>query len=68
MYAALWRILPGPTAVKALIAVALFVGVVLILFLVVFPEVEPLLPFDQITLEPEQTAGTVGGESGVGEP
>lgn len=52
MYAALWRILPGPTAVKVVLAVVLLLAVVAVLFLVVFPEVEPLLPFDQITLEP----------------
>ncbi|MGH1564970.1 hypothetical protein [Mumia sp. DW29H23] len=61
MYAALWRILPGPNAVKALLSVALFLGLVAILFLVVFPAVQPLLPFDQITLEPESAASRAAG-------
>ncbi|KAA1420493.1 hypothetical protein FE697_016165 [Mumia zhuanghuii] len=61
MYAALWRVLPGPTAVKLVLAGALFLGVVAILFLVVFPEIEPLLPFDQITLEPEPTTSSAVG-------
>lgn len=51
MYAALWRFLPGPRWVRAATLLAVFVGVVLVLFAVVFPAVEPLLPFDTITLE-----------------
>ncbi len=56
MYAALWRVLPGSNAVKAAVAVALFLAFVGILFLWVFPAVQPLLPFDQITLESEPTS------------
>lgn len=50
MYAALWRLLPGPTALKALQAVALLALVVWVLLGWVFPAVEPHLPFDQITV------------------
>ena len=53
MYTALWRLLPGPTWTRATLLLALFVGLVLVLFLDVFPAVEPLLPFDTITLEGE---------------
>lgn len=52
MYAALWRILPGPTAVKALLAALIFLAVVLVLFVWVFPWLEPRLPFQDVTVEP----------------
>ena len=51
MYAALWRLLPGPRWLRATQATLLVLAVVLLLFLVVFPAVEPALPFDEITLE-----------------
>lgn len=51
MYAWLWRHLPGPVAVRAAIAVVLVCGVVALLFFVVFPWLDPMLPFD---------AGTTG--------
>ncbi|WP_148086825.1 hypothetical protein [Arcanobacterium ihumii] len=37
MYAALWRKLPGPTWLKIIEALVLFVAVVAILFMFVFP-------------------------------
>ena len=43
MYGWLWRHLPGPAPVRALIALALFIGVVAVLFLWVFPWLEPRL-------------------------
>lgn len=49
MYAWIWRRLPGPTAVKVAEAVVLALAVVALLMLVVFPWVEPLLPFNQVT-------------------
>ena len=49
MYGWIWRHLPGPTAVKVAEAVVLVLGVVALLMLVVFPWVEPLLPFNQVT-------------------
>ncbi|MBD3926741.1 hypothetical protein IEZ26_19130 [Nocardioides cavernae] len=51
MYAALWRLLPGPVPVKVLLAVLLALGVLALLFAFAFPALEPLLPFDRITLE-----------------
>ena len=53
MYVALWRVLPGPAWVRVLALLIGFVALTLVLFLFVFPVVEPLLPFDQITLEGE---------------
>jgi hypothetical protein len=49
VYGWIWRHLPGPTAVKVTEAVVLVLGVVALLMLVVFPWVEPLLPFNQVT-------------------
>jgi len=51
VYAWLWRKLPGPTLVKALEALALFVATVALLFTVVFPWVEPRLPFNDVTVD-----------------
>jgi hypothetical protein len=51
MYGWLWRHLPGPTWVRALIALALFVGAVAVLFLWVFPWLEPRLPFTNVTVD-----------------
>lgn len=50
MYGFIWRLLPGPTAVKALLALALFALVVLVLFEWVFPWLAPLLPFNDVTV------------------
>lgn len=50
MYAALWRLLPGPRWVKVLQALALFVLVVLICFTWVFPALAPLMPFNDGTV------------------
>ena len=49
MYAWIWRHLPGPTSAKVVEAVVLVLGIVALLMLVVFPWVEPLLPFNQVT-------------------
>lgn len=58
MYAWLWRRLPGPVFVRLMIAVALFVAVVAVLFLWVFPWVEPRLPFTDVTVD--ESAAAVG--------
>ena len=49
MYGWIWRHLPGPTAAKVAEAVVLVLGIVALLMLVVFPWVEPLLPFNHVT-------------------
>jgi hypothetical protein len=51
MYGWIWRHLPGPLPVRVGIAVALVAGVVALLMLVIFPWVEPLLPFNNVTAE-----------------
>lgn len=50
MYAWIWRHLPGPTAVRVLIAVLLIAAVVALLMLVVFPWLEPMLPFNDVAV------------------
>lgn len=50
MYPWIWRRLPGPLAVRLALAAALLVGAVALLFFVVFPAVDPLLPWNHVTV------------------
>ena len=50
MYGWIWRTLPGGVPAKLAGCVVLFGLVVLLLFFVVFPAVEPLLPFGDVTV------------------
>ena len=52
LYGALWRILPGPRAVKVVELVLLFAAVVAVLFTWVFPLIAPLMPFNETTVGP----------------
>ena len=47
MYATIWRILPGPKWLKAILALVLFLAVVYALFEWVFPAIAPYMPFDE---------------------
>jgi hypothetical protein len=49
MYGWIWRHLPGPVAVRVTLAVVLVFGVVALLFFVIFPVLDPLLPFNDVT-------------------
>jgi FlaA1/EpsC-like NDP-sugar epimerase len=49
MYSWIWRHLPGPRAVKLVQALVLVAAVLALLILVVFPWVEPRLPFNAVT-------------------
>jgi len=49
VYAWIWRRLPGSAAAKAAQAMLIFLAVVALLFFVVFPWLEPYLPFDRVT-------------------
>ena len=60
MYGWLWRHLPGPTAVRVVIALLLFVALVAVLFLWVFPWVEPRLPFTDVTVDESAAAAGLG--------
>lgn len=51
MYGALWRVLPGGRGAKALQCVVLFLAVVAVLFVWVFPAVSLHLPFENVTVE-----------------
>lgn len=51
MYALLWRVLPGPAAVKVMELIVLAVVVVAVLFTWVFPAVAPLMPFNSTTVD-----------------
>ncbi|PWV82217.1 hypothetical protein SAMN05421630_106455 [Prauserella marina] len=53
MYGWIWRHLPGPTALRATLAVVLALGVVALLLFVVFPWAEPMLPFNDVAVDPE---------------
>ncbi len=58
MYGWIWRHLPGNTLVRAVLALALVLGLVYVLFQYVFPWAEPLLPFGDVTVD--------GGGTGAG--
>ena len=49
MYSWIWRHLPGPVAVKLLETLIIILAVVALLFFVIFPWLEPYLPFDHVT-------------------
>jgi hypothetical protein len=50
MYGLLWRMLPGPAWLRAVILVALALTVVLVLFEWVFPAVADYMPFNEQTV------------------
>lgn len=49
MYSWIWRHLPGSRAMRVLQTLILVATVVALLLLVVFPWVEPRLPFNEVT-------------------
>jgi hypothetical protein len=51
MYGWIWRHLPGPWPVQALLALVLAAAVVLVLFTTVFPWAEQSLPFLKVTVD-----------------
>jgi hypothetical protein len=51
MYAWIWRRLPGPTGARVALALLLLASVLVVLVVVVFPAVEPLLPFDDVAVD-----------------
>ncbi|MBQ0864443.1 hypothetical protein ACH4RA_10225 [Streptomyces smyrnaeus] len=65
MYGWIWRRLPGNVYVRALISLVLVVGVVFLLFQYVFPWAEPLLPFNDVTVD--GAAGSAGAAGSVAE-
>jgi hypothetical protein len=51
VYAWMWRKLPGPWPAKLIWSLAGVVAVVALLFTVVFPWLEPRLPFNDVTVD-----------------
>ena len=51
MYGWIWRHLPGPTAVRLLMAVLLVGAVVAVCFTWVFPAVAEWMPFTDVTVD-----------------
>ena len=51
IYAAIWRVLPGPLVVRVLLALVLVLAVVALCFLWLFPLLAPLLPFNANTVD-----------------
>ncbi|SFR55829.1 hypothetical protein SAMN04488591_1965 [Microbacterium azadirachtae] len=56
MYAAFWRILPGPWWVRLIIGLALLAAVLSALMFWVFPWVSPLISPGDVSIEPAPTA------------
>ena len=62
MYTWIWRRLPGGLPGKLVGSLLLLTAVVLLLFFVVFPAVEPLLPFTEVTVEEQEAAAATWEE------
>jgi hypothetical protein len=60
VYGWLWRHLPGNFPIRALIALALLVGVVALLLFVVFPVIDPHLPWNNVNVSPSGGSGSTG--------
>ena len=52
MYTWIWRHLPGNLPARIGTALVLVLAVCALLIFVVFPQVEPLLPFTEVTITP----------------
>jgi hypothetical protein len=61
VYGWLWRHLPGGILGKVLCSLALSAVAVALLFLVVFPRIEPLLPFQDVTVDTGPTPAATAG-------
>jgi hypothetical protein len=49
-YGLVWRLLPGPRAFKVVAALVLVLAVVAVLFVWVFPQIAPYMPFNDTTV------------------
>lgn len=65
MYAVLWRALPGPAVVKALLSLVLLVGVVVVCFEWLFPIVEAWLPYSETTVTGDNGASALAPRLGT---
>lgn len=55
MYVWIWRRLPGGLPGRLLGSAVLLAAAVMLLFFVVFPRVEPYMPFQQVTVDAPAT-------------
>jgi len=51
VYGPLWRRLPGPWLVRALLSVMMVLGVVALCFLWLFPAIAPYMPFNGYSVQ-----------------
>ena len=58
MYVWIWRHLPGGWPGKLLGSLLLLAAAVALLFFVVVPRVEPLLPYSDVTVDSGEVSGT----------
>lgn len=63
MYAWIWRHLPGGLAGRLVGSAVLLAAAVALLFVVVFPAVEPRLPFGDVTVDPGTSGSSTGSTS-----
>ncbi|MCW2598671.1 MAG: hypothetical protein JWM02_500 [Frankiales bacterium] len=61
MYVWIWRRLPGPMPARVLQVLVLLGIAVALLFFVVFPRVEPLLPYTEVTVNQAPAATSSPG-------
>ncbi|GAB79089.1 hypothetical protein SAMN05421595_2950 [Austwickia chelonae] len=59
MYAALWKALPGPAPLRALICLVLLVAVVVICFTWIFPWLAERLPVNDPSISASVTTPTI---------
>jgi hypothetical protein len=64
VYTWIWRTLPGGLTGKLVGCLLLLIAAVALLFLVVFPAVEPLLPYSDVTVEADTSGAAAGQVSG----
>jgi Fe2+ transport system protein B len=65
MYGWIWRHLPGNAWVRSVLSLVLVLAVVYLLFQVVFPWAEPLLPFNNVTVDNNNGMHAVTGVAAV---
>jgi hypothetical protein len=58
MYGWIWRTLPGGVPGKLIGSLMLLAGVLALLWFVIFPWAEPLLPFGDVTVDGADTIDT----------
>ncbi|ASU85266.1 hypothetical protein CDO52_22960 [Nocardiopsis gilva YIM 90087] len=55
MYGLIWRLLPGPVPVRLVLALALIAGAAALLWYVVFPWIDPYMPFNDGAVDVQGT-------------